>query len=411
MRSCATLLVLLLISLHSSAVIVGQGNVEIGVSRDNEESNAGMGMSYNMSKLSAESSSNLTSRMQLGTDQGRSLVATSAHEYQYENSYIDNMLYNEFNFLSPRFTWINSASHRLDFENRVIGENERITTDFSKSDDFWSISTGPSFSYSEGRWIDFQTSVTVARQYSAPYYSNEAQFNAIISKSISKISQASLFSRHLCSEDDRPASDNSCRNEFGIGFNTQNKDYILTADYGVSVEQEIRTLIYRLSSSFEINSTSNLDFTAYSVVDSISREKNDFEPNTGSTSAIKEGRNIQYLYEWNRTRLEVNARRLLTKSNFITITSEDASIFYDFKLGSTLCLACSLSLNYEYSRFDNNSIQEITSISLNRNNSRRINSAISFRKTERTERTIQKTYWSINFLIMYTGIANKISNR
>ena len=404
-------IIILISSQHLNAAIVGQGDFELGVSLDNDKSNIGVGMRYNMSRLSTESISGLNSRMQLGTDEGRSLIATSAHEYQYENSFIDNSLYNDFEFLSPRLTWVSTALHRLDFENIVDEETDRVSTDYSKTDDFWSVSTGPSYSYSKGRWIDFKTTANIAHQYSAPYYLNEATIDATLTKSISKISQASVYSRYLCSEDDIPSSKNSCRRELSIGLNTQSNDLILTADYGVSVETKIRTFIYRFSSSFEINSTSDIDLTIYRAVDSINRERNDFEPNIGATTAIKEGRNIQYLYEWNRSRLEVNARRLITRSNIITTTSEDASIFYDFQLGSTICLACSLSLNYEYSSFDNNSVQEITSISLNKNNSRRINTAISFRKTERHERTKQDAYWSINFLIMYTGIENKISNR
>lgn len=399
---------LLTFNLAAEATIVGQGNVEFGVSRDNEESNAGLGMRYNLGRASATNNTRLTSQMQLGSDRGRSLIATAAHEYQYENSFIDNDLYHDFSFYSPRLNWSSSATHRIEFENRVDDETGDISTNYAEGEEVWSITTGPRLSYIKGRWLDFSSSANLSRQYREPYFTNEVQLNAAIAKSVSKISQLSLASSYLCSEDDNPINDQYCRSEASIGINTRAKEASLTADYGFSDDEKTTTNIYSVNGIFLMNSTSSLGITGYRVVDSIAREEADFDFNVASNVSIKEGRNVQYLYEWSRTRLEVNARRLITHINDNSILSEDLSLFYDFQLSSNLCQGCSFSLDYEYSRFNVDAEQKISSVSINKLNSRRFSSAISFRRTERTKR---ETYWSLNFLIKYTGIASKISNR
>lgn len=402
------LLALILVQVNVSAAVIGQGNAELGVSRDNEDSNVGLGLNYRLGRRSVSGEVQVASQMQLGSDRGRSLVATAAHEYQYENSFIDNDFYHVFNFINPRFNWQTNAFHRIDFENRVNETSGQVSTDYAKSDESWSMTTGPSFTYIKGRWFDIKSNASFSRQFISPFFTNEAQMNMGLAKSISKVSQLTFTGNYLCTENDNPAVDKYCRNEASLGFNTQAKDYVISAEYGTSDDEDTRTDIYTISSNFDINSTSQLGLTAYRVVDSIAREETEFETGSTSTSAIKEGRNVQYLYEWSRTRLELNARRLLSKTDTNSNLTEDLSLFYDFQLSSAICSACNISLDYEYSRFDLETEQKITSIGIGKRNSRRISSAISFRKTERSQ---QETFWSINFLITYTGIASKISNR
>ncbi len=402
------LLAFLLTNANASAAFIGQGDAELGISQDNEDSNIGLGMRYSIDRQSSNSGVRATSRMQLGSDRGRSLVATAAHEYQYENSFIDHDIYHNFDFLSPRFNWASTGSHRTDFENRVNESTGQISTDYAKSDESWSITTGPSFKYIKGRWFDFKSNASFSRQFSSPFFTNEALINMSLAKSVSKVSQFTLTSSYLCAENDNPVVEKFCRSEASLGIDTQAKDYSFSADYGVSDDGETLTSIYSATSGWDLNSTSQLELTAYRVVDSIAREEAEFETGTATIFAVKEGRNAQYLYEWSRTRVEINARRLLSKSEANTSLSEDLSLFYDFQLSSAVCSACSLSLNYEYSRFDLETEQKITSLGIAKRNSRRISSAISFRRTERSQ---QETFWSINFLITYTGIASKISNR
>lgn len=401
-------LFLLLISIKVSAAITGQGSGELGMSRDEDVTNAGLGLRYKLSRSSVNTDAQFNSRMQLGSDRGRSLVATAAHQYQYENSFIDNDIYHSFNFISPRFNWTSSASHSIDFDNRVSETNGEVTTDYSSREESWSITTGPSFTYVKGRWFDFWMNTNVSRQYKQPTFTDETELNLGFAKSINKLSQLTFSMSQRCSQDDDSITEDSCRSEASLGVDTQAKNYSFTFEYGASIEEQSKTDIYSVSGNFDLNSRSKLVLTAYRIVDSIARQESDFEDETSSLAGIKEGRNIQYLYEWSRNRLELNARRLLSKSDNNQSISEDLSIYYDFQLSSVLCSACAFSTAYEYSRFDFEREQKLTSIGVSKRNSKKINSTLSFRRTERSE---QETFWSINFLISYTGIASKISNR
>lgn len=402
------LILLLLFHFNVNAAIVGQGNVELGLSRDKDVTNAGFGARYRLARNAVNSNSQFTSRMQLGSDRGRSLVATAAHQYQYENSFINNDVYHIFNFINPRFNWASSGSHRLDFENRENEATGEVSTDFSTREESWSVTTGPSFNYSKGRWFEFSSGAKFSRQYKQPTFTDETEVDLGLAKSINKLSQLTLSANHTCTQDDNVTTDDSCRSEANLGMDIQANNYALAFEYGASFEDKSKTDVYRLTGDFELNSRSRLGLTAYRVVDSISREESEFDNDTSAITGIREGRNIQYLYEWSRNRLELNARKLLSKTDTNRSISEDLSLFYDFRLSSSLCSACSLSTAYEYSRSDLDREQKITSIGMSKRNSRKINTALSFRQTERSD---QETYWSINVLITYTGIASKVSNR
>lgn len=401
-------LFLLLIPIKTNADIIGQGSGELGISRDEDVTNAGLGMRYKFLRSSVNTGSEFNSRMQLGSDRGRSLVATAAHQYQYENSFIDNDLYHRLNFINPRFNWITAASHSIDFDNKVKETSGEITTNYSSREESWSITTGPSFNYTKGRWFDFWTRANVSRQYKQPTFTDETDLNLGFAKSINKLSQLTFSTSQLCRQDDNSATEDSCRNEVNLGVDTLAKNYSFALEYGASFEDQSKTDVYSLSGNFDLNSRSSLSLSAYRVVDSIANQEAGFENETSSITGIKEGRNTQYLYEWSRNRLELNARRLLSKSDNNQSISEDLSIYYDFQLSFVLCSACALSTTYEYSRFDYEREQKISSIGLSKRNSKKINTTLSFRRTERSE---QETYWSINFLISYTGIASKISDR
>lgn len=401
-------LFLLLISIKANAAIIGQGSGELGISRDEDVINAGLGLRYKLLRSSINTDAQFDSRIQLGSDRGRSLAATAAHQYQYENSFIDNDIYHSLNFINPRFNWASSASHSIDFNNKTNETSGEVNTDYSDREESWSITTGPSFNYVKGRWFDFSTGANVSRQYKKPTYTDETELNLGLAKSINKLSQITLSASQVCTQDADSATEDSCRSEANLGVDTQAKNHSFIFEYGASFEDQSKTDVYSLSGNFDLNSRSRLVLTAYRVVDSIARQESDFDNEASSITGIKEGRNIQYLYEWSRNRLELNARRLLSKSDNNKTISEDLSIYYDFQLSSVLCSACAFSTTYEYSRFDYEREQKLTTIGVSKRNSKKINTTFSFRRTERSE---QETFWSINFLISYTGIASKIYNR
>jgi hypothetical protein len=398
---------LALVDVH--AATVGSGDVELGISRDNQKTNAGMGMRYTMERKASTHYALLVSKAQIGSDTGRSLVATAAHDYQYPTSFIDNDLNHSIRVISPRVSWLSQLSHRLDFDNTVDGNNDNkedvINTSYKDTEESWSITTGPTVSYGSGLWFNSVLSAEISRAYALTYFTDESLFSLNFKKSIGHISSISMIANNICAKTDNPTIDDFCRDELSLGLETNKKDYGFALEYGQSKEKDIYTDIYSVNSYFNLNSSSSLIFTGYRLVDRVGI-KDDIENTT--FSAIKMGRGSRFIHERGRTHIELNARRVNSETDAETVINEDASLFYDYRLSSWLCTACRLSMSYEYSKFNPTLEQKISSIGLKKRNSKHISSEISFRRTERTD---QDTLWSINYLISYSGVITKLSER
>jgi len=409
MKICLIIPVFSLALIDVQAATVGSGDVELGISRDNEKTNAGMGMRYTMERSASTHHALLVSKAQIGSDTGRSLVATAAHDYQYPASFIDNALDHSMRVVSPRVSWQSQLSHRLDFDkttNENIGNKEGvINTNYKDTEESWSITTGPTVNYGAGLWFNSLLSAEISRAYALKYFTDESLFSLNLKKSMGHISSLSIITKNICAQTDNPNVDDFCRDELSLGFETNKKNYGFTVEYGQSKENDVFTDIYSVSSFFNLNSSSLLAFTGYRLVDRVGI-KDDFEKNT--FSAIKMGRGARFLYERGRTHLELNARRVTSESDNNSAINEDVSVFYDYRLSSWLCTACRLSLSHEYSKFNLTLDQKISSLGLKKRNSKHLSSEISFRKTERTD---QETLWSINYLISYSGIVTKLSER
>lgn len=408
MRFLFTILLVSCPLMNTFSSTVGSGEVELGIGRNNEQVNAGIGMRYNMKRLASNHQTYLTTRAQLGGDQGRALIATAAHEFQYQASFIENDLNHVMTFYSPRLSWLSGLSHRLNFNDGLDDEeadNEIISTDYSNTNESWSITTGPEFQYGLGAWFNSLMAAKISRAYAQEYFTDESLLSLDITKSVGHITQLSLSIRNICSTNENPLVDDFCRDEISLGFETGKKDFGYAFDYGYSKDNDVLTDIYSASSYFNLNSTSIMTFSAYRLVDRIGI-KDDLENN--NYSSVKLGRIANFLYERGRTRIEINGRRVNSDNRINKEIKEDASIFYDFRLSSWACTACRLALSHEYSRFNLALEQNISSVGFNKRNNKNITSEISFRKTERTD---QDTLWSINYLISYSGSATVLSDR
>ncbi len=409
MKTCLFISVFSLALIDAHAATVGSGDVELGISRDNKKTDAGIGMRYTMERVASTHHALLVSKAQIGSDSGRSLVATAAHDYQYPTSFIDNALNHSIRIISPRISWQSQLFHRLDFENTVDDNNDNkediINTSYKDTEESWSITTGPTVSYGAGEWFNSLLSAEISRAFALTYFTDESLLSFNLKKSLGHISSFSIIIKKICAQTDNPNIDDFCRDELSLGWETNKKDYGFTLEYGQSKEEGVFTDIYSASSYFNLNSSSLLTFTGYRLVDRVGI-KDDFENTT--FSAIKTGRAVNYYYERGRTHLELNARRVIGENDIDSDIKEDLSVFYDYRLSSWLCTACRLSMSLEYSKFDLTFSQKISSIGLKKRNSKHVSSEISFRKTERTD---QDTLWSINYLISYSGIITKLSER
>ena len=113
------LFVSFIISINAFAGFVGGGQSEFGFSQDNEDNNFGLSARYDLTGDISQQQININTQMQLGSKKGRSLVATAAHDYQYENSYIYNDVQHVYKFPFSGVRWNSQVSKKLNFENEI----------------------------------------------------------------------------------------------------------------------------------------------------------------------------------------------------------------------------------------------------------------------------------------------------
>ena len=408
MKNSLLIIVYILVSFDLQAEVTGRGDLELGVSRDNENTNFGMGMRYNIERNTSLSQTLLASSIQLGSDSGRSLIATAAHEYQYENSFIATDLFHSIRLYSPRVSWRSHVGSLIEFDNTINEGSGEIDTDYTNADESWNFTTGPTFTYEKTGWFNAQLSAEASKQYSNQSYTDETLINAQVGKSITKSSEMVINYNYLCSQTDNIDINKSCRNEVILGLNTNLKNYGYSVEYGKAHDEISETDIYSISGYANLNSTSVFSLSAYRLIDRIGLAEDVLDSNKTTTFTIRRGRLANYYYQAGRTELEVRLRRLITEAEIENIYSDDAAIYYDLKLSSLMCSACRFSSSYEYTRFENANDQNIISLGITKNNSERVSSQVSFRRTQRTDQDI---IWSINFLVSFRGTATRLANR
>ena len=159
------LLFLLFLPTCAHGYVTGDGGVELGVSGGINSHNYGVSTNYGLNSIEPSFRTSLLSKVQLGSDEGRSLVATAAQEYQYESSFVRTDIDNSIHFIYPGLLWQSRLSHNLEFEQESDTTNSERRTDFSKSTANWSVSTGPSFTYNRGKWLSYTVGLTLSQAF------------------------------------------------------------------------------------------------------------------------------------------------------------------------------------------------------------------------------------------------------
>lgn len=403
-----SVLFLLLLPVHVSANINGNGNVELGLSKDKNKHNFGMAADYYVGSSGSSSQTGFSSNFQIGSDEGRSLVATAAHEYQYEQSFIRTGLANELHFYHPGLIWNSQLSHSLDFKQSVDGVTEDSDTDFSNSEKTWSITTGPAFEYNRSEWLNYRTQFQASKLNVSGDESTEGNLSFGIGKSITHTSSSYLDVSKVCTKYSDNTLEVDCREEARVSIVVSGSQSTLHAEAGISQQGTTKTNIYTMRLYQPLNSYSTISLESQKSIDTIS-EFGQFN-NSGVlnfSSAIKESDSISYIYEWGRKRFELKARQLTTTSDE-SVKTKDAALFYAYQLGSKLCSGCQVGMSYEYSDYGSGVKQSIRSLSLVKSHSRRISSTISFRETAISN---EFNTWSINLLLSIKDLVANLRAR
>lgn len=403
------LLFFLLLPITAHAYVVGSGSLDLGISKEDESENYGMAGGYSLNAAGVNYDLSLNSGLQVGSDRGRSVVATAAHDYQYEQSFVQHYGSHVYRFPSPYVSWLSHFSHRTEFEQESNSTGSDTDTDFENSDVNWTVSVGPRLSFAKGKWLAFETQAFLSRRSKAGEESNELDLWAGVAKSISAFSVISLGAGRVCSKDEAPAAKEECRDEYKGSMETTKKYVNLVLEGGVSKQDSTTTNIYSASLVYELNSAATINLKAFRSVKKISDlTEVELNENLSNQSTIQKGESLNYRYEWGRTSFELKARTYDTEYAGESSETKDAAAFYSYQLSSTTCLSCMVEMGYEYSDYGNDKEQTIESFTIKKNHSRRFSSAISFRKTVVKP---EIDLWSVSLLLSYNGLSTKLGMR
>lgn len=405
------LVLLILYSSSTSAYIIGSGELTVGLSKDQKEDNLGVDGSYQLTSNAPLYRGFLSSQFQLGSDKGRSTVATAVHDYNYEQSFIQNYGGLVISTFSPNLKWQNQFSQRVEFEEIASDPNDPesdIDTDFTSPKHSYSITTGPVLSLIKSKRIGLNTSLLYSNQINEDDKSSEVNFYLSGSKAISKFSSLLLNYNHTCNKTNNINIQEGCIDETTLSLKTIKKDVSLLFEYGLSSGKEQNVNIYEIDLSYKTSTNSTLDLTLNKSIGKIS-DINDIELGGSSTnSSVSESATLNFRKNFGRSNIDLRARALEVDSGGVVTKSKDANIFYIYSLGSRVCRTCQMETGYEYSEVDENDITRKLSLTLKRNNTRRISTAIGFFKTETSD---DIDLWSLNILISYNGLFLKYGDR
>ena len=408
-------LVLLSIIISSNALgyATGEGSVDLGISQEDEKKNIGLATNYQLTHSNSWMTTYLHNKTQLGSDRGRSLVATAAHEYQYEQSFIQSEISNLFNFYYPGLTWQNNLSQNIEFDQLEVdnldNEDDTGSTDFSERNINWTLSSGPSFVYERSQWVNVNTSVIFSKANSFDEKSSEQNINIRISKPLTSFTKSEFDFNRICTQYNNSTLNNSCREEITLSFSSEKKFSKFKVNIGLSSQDDVETDLYLVNIDHRINSYSSIQIESQKIIEKISDidQLEGFE-SIAFESAVKRTDSMSYVYEWGRKRFEFRVRQQETIGKDYSFYTKDGAAYYAYQLGSNLCKSCKIGLSYEYLKYDERAEQKIKTIALTKNHSSKISSSIGFRRTQIGQ---DLDAWSINLLLSFKGSITKLGKR
>jgi len=391
-----------------NAYVTGGGATELSISVEKEKHNLGAAGSYELNSVSPRLETQFSSQFQLGTNLGRSTQAVAEHAYQYEQSYIETSGGLDYIFPSRSINWQSGYNSRTDF---VQNDEFDSTTNsnFDEIENSLAISTGPRLTFNRLDGTLIEASIDWSYMNSEDEFTTENGASISFLRSITPVTQLGLNSSRLCAEYDVASENNVCRTQYNIIFSIRKKYFDVNVEAGVSSEGGASTDIYSGALNYTMNSYSDISLLQTKSISTILNNGDSvFEVQDYILSTLISTKSIGYSYRVGGRNLSIGfmEQSLIAGSN--NITSSTGSVDFNHRVYSKLCSYCVLSLNYDYSNYNDERIKKISTIALTKSNSRNLSTSINFSQTRiKSELDI----WSIGILFTYSGRQTKLGDR
>jgi len=401
-------LLLLLLSRICDAFVLGVGAVELSVSVEKEKHNLGIAGAYDFNSASPSLKMQSSTYFQFGTNLGRSAEDLDEHAYLYEQSYLETSGEFDYFFPSKSIKWHNGYNSKADFV-QAEEVNSTIDSNFNDIENTWSVTTGPSLTINRNDGFLIEASVNLSYLDSIDEATTEYNYDIGVLNSITPISQLGMNSRRVCSKYEVNTDNNACRIQYNIIFSTKRKNLDIKVETGTSDDGKTSTDIYSGTLDYAMNRYSGVSILSTRSISTIlNNEGLIFKTSDQALSSLISTKSIEYSYKLGGRDLSISFMEQSLISGLDSKDSEVLRLNSNQRLHSKLCTYCVLSLNYDYSNFNDERYKHISSIELTKINSRNLSTSINFSQTRiKSELDV----WSVGMLVTYSGRQAKLGGK
>jgi hypothetical protein len=399
--------VLLLISSISNASISGGGSAELGLSVEEQKTTMGLAGDYDLSSNGSQLTTHINSEFQLGANLGVSTAdeAITESNYQYEQSLIRLNGEIDYQFDHRSVDWHNAFDTEILFPQ----ENENVNWDLGDAEKTWSITSGPSLMFGKQTSLAMTVEVLMSYRSELELDSAEESYNVTISKSLSPLTVVDMNGKNICTHNQDPESQNPCRKEYNVRLLKTNTHSELLLERGITTIDSSDVNLYSVSFNYDMNSYSQLALLNSRSVDTIADQENIILGTiNGVSQRIISTRSINYSIDEGRMRIDLGFVSQKVDVELVSTNSSIKSARMAYPLDARLCSLCNLNVGYEYSNFNEERIQKLSTLSLVKFNTRQLSTALKF-----SHSTVESEFdvWSMNLSISYNGLLEKMGGR
>jgi hypothetical protein len=397
---------LLLISGISNAKMSGDGTVELGLSVEKQRTTTGLAGSYYLSSVGSHLSTLINSDFQIGSNLGvgRTDELVTESNYQYEESQLglDGVI--DYKFDQRGFNWHNAFDTEIAFQQ----ENGEINWDTSDAEKSWTVTSGPSLLVGNKSRVAIMAEILMSSQSALDVEVSEENYNLALSKALTSRTLIGVSGRNVCTHfqnqelQEFQEKPDSCRQEYNVNIQKINKHSDFLFEFGITKLGSRDIEVHSADFSYEVNSNARLTLLSTRSLDTLVDQENIILESISSVSpGVINTRAINYSLDQGRARMDLGFLDQEVESELVLTNSSVATANFAFPLDSELCALCTFNVGYEYSNNNEERIQKITTISLLKNISKRVSTALKL-----SQSVVEDEFevWSMNLTISYNGL-------
>jgi hypothetical protein len=391
MKIVIRILLLITISLESSAAIHGNGRGSVEIDLDENEIVAKVEGNYNGSVEAKNYDVNSSLAFEKLFDDGRS---DSNHGSEYYTTYINSVIDHKYRLITPNLSW--ESNTKFNYNTDTVNTEPQS----------WSLLTGPKYLKYIRSDIKLELELQKARELDRQYLRDEIYGTIRLTKSINTgMDFTGEFERYCTDYNNEDAID-SCSNEASAEIMLRQGVSDYRAKVGRFISHNKVYPTYEADYNYTLN-TSNIISLQFirknnSINNSMLTTANSLLPDPATFTTSKIGR---YLYDFKQLNLLLEMNTSETKTETQLTQEKRYSMQVDYRLLNNSCKACLLNVSVDSNDNDAASWQS-ASVGIAAPWIRHFHNRLSVKYTNVDN---GEPYYSLAFIINYKGRSSILS--